>query len=85
MTDSTKKSVKNPFESRFNLGLTRLNSYYCITRIFRVEERFAIFANLDFARNFSPANKYPLRMEFREILLSRIFPPCENKITNSQA
>ena len=28
---------------------------YCITRIFRVEEIFAIFANLDFARNFPPA------------------------------
>ena len=28
---------------------------YCITPIFRVEEIFAIFANLDFARNFPPA------------------------------
>ena len=28
---------------------------YCITRIFRVEEIFAIFANLDCARNFPPA------------------------------
>ena len=28
---------------------------YCITRIFRVEEIFAFFANLDFARNFPPA------------------------------
>ena len=28
---------------------------YCITRIFRVEEIFAIFAKLDFARNFPPA------------------------------
>ena len=30
-------------------------SAYCITRIFRVEEIFAIFANLDFAQNFPPA------------------------------
>ena len=29
--------------------------HYCITPIFRVEEIFAIFANLDFARNFPPA------------------------------
>ena len=28
---------------------------YCITRIFRVEECFAIYENLDFARNFPPA------------------------------
>ena len=28
---------------------------YCITRIFGVGEIFAIFANLDFARNFPPA------------------------------
>ena len=28
---------------------------YCIAPIFRVEEIFAIFANLDFARNFPPA------------------------------
>ena len=28
---------------------------YCITRIFRVEEIFAIFANFDFPRNFPPA------------------------------
>ena len=37
---------------QFFLGL---NSEYCITPIFRVEEIFAIFANFDFARNFPPA------------------------------
>ena len=33
----------------------RWGGTYCITPIFRVEEIFAIFANLDFARNFPPA------------------------------
>ena len=28
---------------------------YCITRIFRVEEIFALSANWDFPRNFPPA------------------------------
>ena len=33
------------------------SSQYCITRIFRVEEIFAIFVNLDFAQIFLPRNK----------------------------
>ena len=37
-------------------GFALTKTKYCITRIFRVEEIFAIFANLDFARNFPPAN-----------------------------
>ena len=55
-----------------DVGMTIISAY-CITRIFRVEEIFAIFANLDFARN-----KYPLRMEFREIFFPRMFSPREN-------
>ena len=38
-----------------NIVLLYDSLIYCITRIFRVEEIFAIFANLDFARNFPPA------------------------------
>ena len=37
---------------------------YCITPIFRVELIFAIFANLDLARNFPPA-----KFSSREIFL----------------
>ena len=37
---------------------------YCITPIFRVEDIFAIFANLDFARNYPPA-----KFSSREIFL----------------
>ena len=58
---------------------------------FRVEEIFAIFANLDFARNFPPAkiistangisrNFPPAKFSSREIVLPRNFPPRENKI-----
>ena len=54
---------------------------YCITRIFRVEESFAIFAKFLILREiFLPRNKYPLRMEFREIFLPRILSSRENKI-----
>ena len=46
------------FDFRFRSAQTTeptFGSVYCITPIFRVEEIFAIFANLDFARNFPPA------------------------------
>ncbi len=52
----------------------------CIARIFRMEEMFAIFANLFLREIFLPRNNYPLRMEFRKIFLPRIFPPRENKM-----
>ena len=53
---------------------------YCMTPIFRVEEIFAIFANLDFARNFPPAKILSTGNG-----ISRNFPPAkfssrENKI-----
>ena len=44
---------------------------YCITPIFRVEEIFAIFANLDFARNFPPAKIISTANG-----ISRNFPPA---------
>ena len=64
---------------------------YCITPIFRVEEIFAIFANLDFARNFPPAkiistengisrNFPPAKFSSREIFLPRNFPSHESQI-----
>ena len=46
--------------------------YYCITPIFRVEEIFAIFANLDFARNFPPA-----KIKSTANGISRNFPPAK--------
>ena len=45
---------------------------YCITPIFRVEEIFAIFANLDFARNFPPAKIISTANG-----ISRNFPPAK--------
>ena len=45
---------------------------YCITTIFRVEEIFAIFANLDFARNFPPAKIISTANG-----ISRNFPPAK--------
>ena len=48
---------------------------YCITQIFRVEEIFAIFANLDFARNFPPE-----KIISTVNGISRNFPPRKNKI-----
>ena len=49
-----------------------VNSIYCITPIFRVEEIFAIFANLDFARNFPPAKIISTANG-----ISRNFPPAK--------
>ena len=48
---------------------------YCITQIFRVEEIFAIFANLDFARNFPHAKILSTANG-----ISRNVPPREIKI-----
>ena len=45
---------------------------YCITPIFRVEEIFAIFANLDFARNCPPAKIISTANG-----ISRNFPPAK--------
>ena len=45
---------------------------YCITPIFRVEEIFAIFANLDFAQNFPPAKIISTANG-----ISRNFPPAK--------
>ena len=45
---------------------------YCITQIFRVEEIFAIFANLDFARYFPPAKIISTANG-----ISRNFPPVK--------
>ena len=50
----------------------QLLGLYCITRIFRVEEVFAIFANLDFARNFHPAKLISTAHG-----ISRNFPPAK--------
>ena len=47
---------------------------YCITPIFRVEESYAIFANLDFARNFPPAKIISTANG-----ISRNFPPAKIK------
>ena len=66
--------------SLVSLGAVTQPGNYCITRIFRVEEIFAIFANLDFARNFPPAkiistangisrNFLPAKFSSREIFL----------------
>ena len=50
------ESINCPVSGTKTVGLLHLCSVvYCITRIFRVEEIFAIFANFDFARNFPPA------------------------------
>ena len=49
-----------------------VDTYYCITPIFRVEEIFAIFANLDFARNFPPA-----KIISTVNGISRNFPPAK--------
>ena len=51
---------------------TMLTINYCITPIFRVEEIFAIFANLDFARNFPPAKILSTANG-----ISRNFPPAK--------
>ena len=53
----------------------KYSSVYCITPIFRVEEMFAIFANLDFARNFPPAKIISTANG-----ISRNFPPHESQI-----
>ena len=51
VTGSFEMSLKYRYVRYFVLSVRK----YCITRIFRVEEIFAIFSNLDFARNFPPA------------------------------
>ena len=50
---------------------------YCITRIFRVEEIFAIFANLDFARNFPPAKIISTANGISRNFLPAKFSSCE--------
>ena len=60
---------------RFAVGVTRIDNIrngYCKTPIFRVEEIFAIFANLDFARNFPPAKIISTANG-----ISRNFPPAK--------
>ena len=65
----------------FSLSLCRCRptvtelSVYCITPIFRVEEIFAIFANLDFARHFPPAKIISTANG-----ISRNFPPAKRKL-----
>ena len=60
--------------SRFMIYMFFLGvrSMYCITPIFRVEKMFAIFANLDLARNFPPAKIISTANG-----ISRNFPPAK--------
>ena len=78
-------------DNRVALNVDIGRTEYCITKKFRVEEIFAIFANLDFARNFPPAkiistangisrNFPPAKFSSREIFLPRNCLPRENKI-----
>ena len=66
------KSTPLLHESRRGSDHTQNTSIYCITPIFRVEEMFAIFANLDFARNFPPAKIISTANG-----ISRNFPPAK--------
>ena len=56
-------------------GMAQCNLYatdYCITPIFRVEEIIAIFANLNFERNFPPA-----KIKSTANGISQNFPPAK--------
>ena len=46
--------VMSDRKHRWILTMIDFATRYCITRTFRVEEIFAVFANLNFARNFPP-------------------------------
>ena len=71
--------IQEIFRSSHTLGTCRPPTVihifvlvYCITPIFRVEEIFAIFANLDFVRNFPPAKIISTANG-----ISRNFPPAK--------
>ena len=73
--------------NEIQLGDDKLNTVttfkYCITRIFRVEEIFAIcIREFGFCANFSSREIHIAwnfaKFSSREFFFPRIFPPCEN-------